>query len=314
MATEMKTTLTKPTDRELVFTREFDAPRELLFEVWTDPQHLEKWWGPNGFRTESVKMDLRAGGSWELVMHAPDGREFRNRVAYVEVTAPERIVYRHEGDGGKVGFDSKTTFDDLGEGRTRVTMHQTFPSAEVLDFVVKTFGADKGGVQTIEKAAGHVAALPMVRREVTLTRHFDASREDVWRAWTDAEILRQWFGPRGFTNPVCEVDARPGGRMKIVMRSPWGSKHPMRCVFQVVAPPELLVFTNIAVDDGDHALLAGLTTVTFEEIGGQTELTMHTVATTMVDRAVPMIEGMKQGWGMSLDKLETLVTATMARR
>ncbi len=308
MATEMKTTtLTKPTDRELVFTREFDAPRELLFEVWTDPQHLEKWWGPNGFRTESVKMDLRAGGSWQLIMHAPDGREFRNRVAYVEVTAPERIVYRHEGDGGKVSFDSKTTFDDLGEGRTRVTMHQTFPSAEVLDFVVKTFGAEKGAVETMEKAVAHVAALPKVRREVTLTRRFDASREDVWRAWTDGEILGQWFGPRGFT-ASCEVDARVGGRMKIVMRAPDGSEFPLRAVFQVLKEPELLVFTNTPVDEGGHALMAGLTTVTFEEVDGKTEMTMHSVMTTIVDRAAPMVEGMKEGWSQTLDRLGEMVS------
>ena len=192
----------------------------------------------------------------------------------------------------------------------------SFPSAEVLpEFVVKTtYGAGQGwGAERLEKAAGHVAALPMVRREVTLTRRFDASREDVWRAWTDAEIVRQWWGPRGFTTPVCEVDARPSGRMRIVMRSPSGSEHPMRCVFREVIEPELLVFTNVPLDESGHALMAGLTTVTFEEVGGQTELTLHTVMTTMVDRAAPMIEGMKEGWSMTLDKLAEFVSSVVRR-
>ena len=183
---EVRTVMARPSDREIVFTREFDAPRELVFEVWTDPKHLDQWWGPNGFRTESSAMDLRPGGSWTLMMTGPDGTKYPNKIVYVEVAPPERLVYQHQGDGGKVAFSTTTTFDGLAEGRTKVTMHMTFPTAAELEFVIKNYHADQGGLQTIEKAAGHVAALPMVRREVTLTRRFDASREDVWRAWTDA--------------------------------------------------------------------------------------------------------------------------------
>ena len=110
MATEKKTILTKPTDRELVFTRVFDAPRELVFEAWTEPKHLEAWWGPNGFRTESLSMDLRPGGIWRLIMHGPDGREYRNRTVYSEIVAPERLVYQHGSEDGTVRIGSN---DDL---------------------------------------------------------------------------------------------------------------------------------------------------------------------------------------------------------
>jgi uncharacterized protein YndB with AHSA1/START domain len=85
-------------------------------------------------------------------------------------------------------------------------------------------------------------------------------------------------------------------------------EYPLRAVFRVVQEPELLVFTNTAVDDGGHALLTGTTTVTFEEIGAQTEVTVHTAMTTMVERAVQMIEGMKGGWTQSLDKLGEMVS------
>jgi len=308
-----KTMITKPSDRELMVTREFDAPRELLFEVWTDPKHLEQWYGPNGFRTETLSMDVRPGGVWRQIMHGPDGREYKNRVVYSEVAPPERLVYRHAGetDEEPVHHETTTTFDDLGEGRTRVSMRLVFPTAAELEFVVKTYGAEQGGVQTMERLAEHVAAMPTARREVTLTRRFDASREDVWRAWTDAEVLRLWWGPKGFTAPVCEVDARPGGRMRIVMRGPDGAEYPMRCVFREVVKPELLVFTNVPLNADGGALMAGLTTVTFEEMGGQTEMSLHTVMTTMTERAVPMIEGMNQGWSMSMQKLAELM-ASMA--
>ena len=192
-----KTTLTKPTDRELVFTRVFDAPRELLFEVWTDPKHLEKWWGPNGFRTETFSIDVRVGGEWRHVMHGPDGRDYKNRIVFSEVQAPERLVYRHAGetDEEAVHHETTTTFEDIGAGQTRVTMRLLFPSAEQLEFVVKNYGAEQGGIQTMERLGELVAVLHSVTREVTLTRRFDASREDVWRAWTDAAIVRQWWGP-----------------------------------------------------------------------------------------------------------------------
>jgi uncharacterized protein YndB with AHSA1/START domain len=314
MNMDMKTTLTKPSDRELVFTRVFDAPRELMFEVWTDPMHLEQWWGPYGFRTESIAMDLREGGGWQLAMHAPDGRLFNNRTVYLEVVAPERLVYRHEGDGGKVGFESTTTFEDIGEGRTRLTMRQLFPSAEALNFVVKTYGADKGGMQTLERLGEHVGRIPKTHRTVELVRVFDAPREDIWRAWTDAEVLREWWGPRGFTNPVCEVDARSGGRMQIVMRAPDGSEYPMRCVFREVVAPQRLVFTNVPVDAAGHPLMAGQTTVEFEEEdNGKTRMTLSTSMTGMTEQAARMLDGMNAGWSQSLDKLEELAMATMKR-
>src|SRR5262245_64936028 len=85
-------------DRELIFTRIFDAPRELVFAAWTDPQHLAQWWGPQGFTTTIHEMDVRPGGVWRLTMHGPDGRDYRNRIVTLEVLKPERLVFRHEPD------------------------------------------------------------------------------------------------------------------------------------------------------------------------------------------------------------------------
>lgn len=108
----------------------------------------------------------------------------------------------------------------------------------------------------------------MTERDVVLTRIFNAPPELMFKLWTDPLHVAQWWGPHGFTNPVCEMDVRPGGALRIVMRAPDGTDYPMKGVFQEIVAPERLVFTNIAVDaSGDH-LIEGLTTVTFAAQGG----------------------------------------------
>ena len=121
--------------------------------------------------------------------------------------------------------------------------------------------------------------------------------------WTDPKHLAQWFGPKDFTNPVCEVDPRAGGRIYVRMRAPWNAEYPMEGVFREVVKNEKLVFTNNAIDDKGGILIQSVTTVTFESAGGKTKMTMHTDAKGMVDIAARMLEGMEAGWTQSFDKL-----------
>jgi uncharacterized protein YndB with AHSA1/START domain len=95
MATATSTADTS--DREIVISRVFDAPRELVWQAFTEPAHLLEWWGPRGFTTRTHRMDLKPGGEWRFVMIGPDGREYQNLVTYLEVTAPGRLRYRHGG-------------------------------------------------------------------------------------------------------------------------------------------------------------------------------------------------------------------------
>jgi uncharacterized protein YndB with AHSA1/START domain len=144
-------------------------------------------------------------------------------------------------------------------------------------------------------------------REITITRVFNAPRALVFKAWTDASELAQWWGPKGFTNPVCELDVRVGGAIRIHMRSPDGSVYPMKGEFHEIVPPERLVFTNIAVDAADKPIIEGLTTVTFIERGGKTTMTLQTRGRAVVDYAVGYLQGMEMGWSGSIDKLEILL-------
>ena len=148
--------------RSIIGSRVLDAPRALVFSVWTDPKHLAQWWGPNGFTTTTHAYDFRPGGVWRFVMHGPDGRDYQNRITFDEIVPPERIVYRHGGgdDVEPVQFTQTVTFEDLGNGRTLLTWHGRFPSAEERARVIKEYGADKGLVQTMARLADYLVTMP----------------------------------------------------------------------------------------------------------------------------------------------------------
>lgn len=146
--------------RMIIATRVFNAPRELVFDAWTDQKHLAQWWGPDGFSTTTRSIDIRAGGVWRFVMHGPDGRDYENRITYVEVMKPKRLVYRHGGgeDVEPVQFEVEVTFEDLGE-QTKLTMRMVFPSAEERARVIREYGADKGLAQTLARLAEYVKSM-----------------------------------------------------------------------------------------------------------------------------------------------------------
>ena len=157
-----------------------------------------------------------------------------------------------------------------------------------------------------------MASLPNTRT-VTITRVLDAPRALVWQAWTDPKHLREWWGPQVFTNPVCEVDARVGGRIRIVMRGPketaFDQDFPMSGTFHEVVEAKRLVFTAVAEDKNGNPLLEARTTVTFEDApGGKTRLIVRADGKGMAPIAPQMLAGMEDGWSQSLDKLAALVT------
>ena len=146
-------------------------------------------------------------------------------------------------------------------------------------------------------------------REITITRIFDAPRQLVWKAWTEPKHLAQWWGPKNFSNPVCEVVARVGGKWRIVMRAPDGQEYPCGGVYHEILEPERLAFTNIAIDAEGNPIIDGFTTVLFAEEGGKTKITLHTRGTALVDYAAAYLQGMEAGWSQSLDRLDERLAA-----
>ena len=144
-------------------------------------------------------------------------------------------------------------------------------------------------------------------QELVLTRVFDAPRELVFKAWTDPKRVAHWWVPQGFTNPVCELDARPGGAIRIHMRGPDGTVYPMTGVYQEVVEPERLVFTSAALDEKGHPLFEVLTTVTFAEQGAKTKQILRARVIKSTAQAAPYLAGMEAGWTQSLERLSAFV-------
>jgi uncharacterized protein YndB with AHSA1/START domain len=148
-------------DREIIITRTFDAPRELVWEAWTNPEHVAQWWGPDGFTTTIEKMDVRVGGVWKHVMHGPDGTDYPNKSLFTAIVKPERIEYSH--GGGRKGdpaaqFDATWTFEVVGK-QTKVTIYMLFPTAADRDRVVNVYGAIEGGKQTLARLADYLTEI-----------------------------------------------------------------------------------------------------------------------------------------------------------
>jgi uncharacterized protein YndB with AHSA1/START domain len=146
-------------DREMVITRTVNAPRELVFDAFTDPSNIGQWWGPNGFTTTVYEMDVRPGGVWRYMMHGPDGTDYPNKVVYIDVVRPERLVYHHGSDGDVANdphsFHVTITFVVVG-GKTAVTMRAVFATAEQFA-EVKKFGAVEGGEQNLARLEAYLS-------------------------------------------------------------------------------------------------------------------------------------------------------------
>ena len=143
--------------------------------------------------------------------------------------------------------------------------------------------------------------------ELTLTRLIDAPRNVVWNVWTDQKLLAQWWGPQGFTNPVCEIDVHSGGSIRIDMRGPDGTVYPMIGKYLEIVEPQLLVFTSSAIDKNGRPLFIVFNTVTFAEQGGNTKLIIHASVSDITPEAAPHLAGMETGWTQSLVRLEEFI-------
>ncbi len=309
--------------KELVLTRTFDAPRALVFKVWTDPKHLTRWWSPYGFTNPVCEADAKPGGVLRIDMKGPDGTVYPMKGVFDEVVAPERLVFTcfaHEDASGNPGLEVLTTvtFAER-DGKTSLTIR-----AVVVKVAPESAGAvagmELGWTQSLERLEAEVAEAHAGRpsdREFVVTRTFDTPRSLVFRAWTEADRLAAWFGPKGFTMLSGTLDLRPGGVYHYGMRSPDGKVMWGRWVFREVVAPERLVFVASFSDESGGVTrhpfalewpLETLSTLTFAEHDGKTTLTMRGIpinATAMGRKTFETHhDSMQKGWAGTLDQLD----------
>ena len=305
-------------DREIVLTRVFDAPRELVWNAWTDPEQVVQWWGPRGFTTTIHEIDVRPGGIWRHTMHGPDGTDYPNESKFIEVVKPERIVYSH--GGGKKGdpgaqFEATWMFEAQGD-KTKLTLRMVFPTAAVREHVVKTYGAIEGGKQTLDRLAEQLSRPPASGRDFVIARVFDAPRDLVFKVCTDPEHMKHWWGPKGFTWVSCKMELRPGGLFHYCMRSPDGQEMWGKFIYREIVPPERLVFVNSFSDKDAKTTrhpwsptwpLEVLNYMTFTEQDGKTIVEMRGRPENATEEERKTFESgfdsMKQGFKGTLDQL-----------
>lgn len=145
--------ITEIKENQVIYRKFFDVSNELLFEVWSNPEHLKEWWGPDGFTLTVISFDFRNGRFFEFVMHGPDGRDYKNKIQFLKIERPSLISYQHIGDGEgdeDVNFRSEISFETTNQGKsTNLTMVQVFSTKQELERVNQKYGAIEGGKQHV---------------------------------------------------------------------------------------------------------------------------------------------------------------------
>lgn len=145
------------------------------------------------------------------------------------------------------------------------------------------------------------------RRELYISRFYPVSRQQVFRAWTDPKQVSRWWGPKDFTNPVCEIEPRVGGKLRITMRGPDGTDYPMQGIVTDFRANERFVFDYEALDAAGKPVLQGRVTVLFTEEDGKTRVSLSTYAEGLGLDAADKLEGMETGWNQSLDRFARII-------
>ena len=315
----------EPEEWEIVLTRVFDLPRELVFKAWTGPKHLAQWWGPKGFTNPLCELDVRPGGSIRIHMCGPDGILYPMTGVYQEIMEPVRLVFTSaalDKEGNPILELLNTVTFAEHSGKTTLTtkarvVKTTPEGAPYLE------GSEAGWTQSLERLGNLLASTYSTRRrkltqrtedpasstdrEIAATRVINAPRELVFRMWTDPEQVAQWWGPNGFTNTIYEMAVRPGGVWRFVMHGPDGVDYQNTIVFIEIVEPEWLAYSDVS---GPQFQV----TVTFADQGDKTRVSVQTLFESTTPRDKMAMEfGAIEGLSQTLDRLEAHVAKIQER-
>jgi uncharacterized protein YndB with AHSA1/START domain len=297
------------TERELILTRVFNAPRALVYQAWTDPKHLAQWWGPTGFTNPVCELDLKIHGEIRIDMRAPDGTVYPMSGAFREIVEPERLVFTSAAldQTGKPMFENlnTVTFEEFEGNRTLLTVKASvlWATPEAEKYLT---GMSMGWSMTVDRlgefVSGQTEPQDTSKRELKATRTFKAPRDLVFRMWTEPEHIAQWWGPNGFTTTIEKMDVRPGGEWLFVLHGPDGRDYPNRDVYGEIAAPERLVILH--VNWPHHRMYA-----TFTEAEGETTVSVRMLFESAADLNKVVTEfGAAKGLTENLERLGTHLT------
>jgi uncharacterized protein YndB with AHSA1/START domain len=304
---------------EIYLTRIYDAPLKMVWEAWTDPKQVGKWWGPRGYTLTTSSMDVKTGGTWSYVMHGPDGTDYVNKTKYLEVEKYTRMVYDHGGNDDRPALFRVTVDFTETKGKTKIEMVMALATAEAAQ-EAKKFIKHAGGNSTWDRLAEYLGA----DKKFVINRSFDAPIDAMFEMWTNPEHISRWIPPTGFTMKFIKADILVGAECLYSMS---GSGITMygKMTYKEISEPSRLVYTQIFSDENGNLARhpmsptwpeTMLTTVTLAEEGeAATRVTVEWEVygdATGEERATFQKEkaGMTQGWTGSFDKLDEYVTTS----
>lgn len=312
---------------DLVLTRVFDAGRESVWNAWTRPELLRRWWGPKDFTSPECKIDLRVGGRYLFCMQAPDGKRYWSTGTYKQVQPLDMIAFTdsfadekgnavpasYYGMEGEWPMEMSVTitFADEGSGTRMTLRHAGIPAGPVRDQTAQGWEQSFDKLALSLKSGGAGPKMAFVaepgRQTVAITREFDAPRDLVFKAFTDPDQYIQWLGPRRYSMTLETFEPKSGGRWRYIQKDPKGNKFTFHGVYHEVSPPERIIgtFEFEGLAEKGHVLLE---TARFEEIAGErTALTILDVFLSVADRDGMVASGMERGMSESFDRLDELL-------
>lgn len=315
----------KNKSNELKISRIYDASVKAVWDAWTDPEQVAKWWGPRGFTLTTHSKDLKVGGVWKYTMHGPDGTDYPNKTVYHEVEKYSRLVYDHGAtDETPPLFRVTVQFAEV-NGKTKMDMTMTLPNPEAAA-ETKKFIKKAGGNSTWDRLAEYLEKESTGKEKFVINRTFDAPMALMFEMWTNPKHLSQWLPPTGLKMEFIRSDIKPGGSTFYFMSGGdlkmYGSMQ-----YLEIQKPNRVVYTQQFRDENEnisrHPLAPTwpetmLTTVDLTEEGP--DQTRVTVTWEVYGSATPedlkaFIQekpGMTQGWTGSFDKLEDLLAKQMS--
>jgi uncharacterized protein YndB with AHSA1/START domain len=313
-------------DNEIQITRVYNTPAKLVWEAFTDLEHVAKWWGPRGFTITTKSKDFKVGGKWIYTMHGPDGTDYPNTTTYHEIVKHERIVYDHGGNEERPKLFTVTALftEKRGPGgkpQTTLSLAFALPTAEEAQQMEK-FIRQANGYSTWDRLGEYLEEQSTGKDVFEISRSFAADVATLYRMWTDPAHFARWLPPTGATMEFVKADIREGGSARWAMHM-HGQVSYGQVDYLTLRAPSLLVYTQMFCDrDGKPGKPAFaptypdkiLTTVTFADEGlNQSRVTVRWEIlgeATAAERRTfhEMKAGMTMGWGGSFDKLEALLT------
>lgn len=308
----------KNKSNEIHITRVYEAPVKMVWDAWTDPEQVAKWWGPRGFTITTHSKDLKPGGTWVYTMHGPDGQDYPNKTLYYEVEKYKRLVYDHGANDNQPALFRVTVLFSEINGKTKMEMCMALATAEAAEEARK-FIKKANGNSTWDRLAEHLAKGISDKDQFVINRSFDVPVKTMFEMWTNPKHVSQWTPPVGFSMEIIKGDIKEGSGVFYAMTNGKGITMYGRTSYKEIKPYDRLVYTQQFCDKDGHISRhpmaptwpeTMLTTVTFaaeDEMTTRVTVTWECYGAVKPEELAAFIKeraGMTYGWTGSFDKLE----------